>query len=172
MDLMDVMLQRRSIRKYTGERIPAEALEKIMKAGLLAPTSRDLRPCEFYVVRDRKLLEQLAGCKAAGAGMIFGADAAVAVFADENKADTWIEDSSIALAYMNLMAVEQGIGSCWVQLHMRKGADGSDAEDNARRVLSVNDNFRIVGILALGMPAEVKKGRTEADLEHEKVHLI
>ena len=42
MELMDVILKRRSIRKYTGEDIPEETLRQILQAGLLSPTSRNL----------------------------------------------------------------------------------------------------------------------------------
>ena len=42
MELMDTLLKRRSIRKYTGEVIPEETLQRILQAGLLVPTSRNL----------------------------------------------------------------------------------------------------------------------------------
>ena len=154
MDLLEVMLKRYSVRKYTGEDIPEEKLEKILQAGLLAPTSRDRRPCEFYPVKDKDTLAALSAAKAAGAAMLKDAAAAIVVFADQDKADTWVEDSSIALTYMMLMAVDQEIGSCWVQMHMRKSADGNDAEDNVRSIMSAPDNYRTVGILSLGIPAE------------------
>ena len=118
------------------------------------------------------LAEKLSKAKAAGAAFLDSADAAVAVFADPDKADTWIEDSSIALAFMNLMAQEQEIGSCWIQIHMRKGADGSDAEANVRRIIGTPDNYRIVGILGLGIPAESKPARTDEELDFSKVHEI
>ena len=172
MELLDVMLRRRSVRRYTGEPIPEEKLDRIIKAGLAAPTSRGFRPCDFYVVKNKAVLAELAKAKAAGAGLLAGADAAIAVFADPERADTWIEDSSIALAFMHLMATEQGVGSCWVQLHMRKGADGSDAEDNARRIIGAPEGARIVGILGLGMPGEVKEPNAEDGLDFDKVHFL
>ena len=172
MDLMDTMYKRRSVRRYTGEDIPEEKLDMIISAGLAAPTSRDLKPCEFYVVTNRDVLLELAGSKAAGGAFLKDAAAAVAVFADEERADTRIEDSSIALSYMNLMAAEQGIGSCWVQIHLRKGADGSDAEANCRRILSVPDNYRIVGILSLGIPAGEVKPHDPSEKDMNKVHFI
>jgi hypothetical protein len=55
---------------------------------------------------------------------------------------------------------------------MRKGADGSDAEDNARRIVGAPEGSRIVGILGLGMPGEVKEPNTEEGLDFSKVHSI
>lgn len=170
MELMEIMQRRRSVRKYTGEEIPDEKLEMILQAGLMAPTSRNRRPCEFYVVKEREKLEALSRAKSSGAGMLADCAAAIAVFADSRKADTWIEDSSIALAYMNLMAVDQGVGSCWVQLHLRSDRAGADAEQNAREILGAPDHLRIVGILSLGMAAEDAAPHAAGEADMNKVH--
>ena len=166
------MYARRSVRRYTGEAIPQDKLDKIIEAGLAAPTSRDFKPCEFYVVTDKAVLGELACAKQAGGAFLKDAAAAIAVFADAERSDTWIEDGSIALSYMNLMATDQGIGSCWVQMHLRKGADGSDAEANCRRILSVPDKYRIVGILSLGIPADEVPPKYLEESDREKVHVI
>lgn len=170
MNFLDILLKRRSIRRYTDEPVPEEKLEKIIQAALLSPTSRDLRPWEFYVVRDRETLRQLAKAKNAGAGMLASAGAAIVVFADPGKADTWIEDSSIALTCMHLMAAEQGVGSCWIQLHMRKTAEGGDAEARAREILGVPEHWRTVGIMSLGMPSEEREPAKLEDMDLTKVH--
>ena len=170
MELLDIMLHRRSVRKYTAEPIPEEKLEKILQAGLLAPTSKNRKPCEFYVVRDKAVLKQLSEAKKLGAGMLSECDAAIAVFADSKKADTWIEDCSIAMSFMHLMAAEQGVGSCWVQIHLRSSSLGKDAEAGVRTVLSVPEHYRIVGILAFGMPAKESQPHTLEDLDQTKIH--
>ena len=92
------------------------------------------------------------------------------VFADSDLSDAWVEDSSIALAYMDLMASSQGLGSCWVQMHMRKDENGRDSEEIVRQIMGVEEPFRIVGILALGMPAEDKEPYDLEELKWEKVH--
>ena len=169
MELLEVMRHRRSIRRYKEEEIPEEKLEKILQAALLAPTSRNMRPWQFHVIRDKDTLQKLAGAKQHGAALIAGADTAIAVFADSEQADTWIEDSAIALAYMDLMAAEQGVGSCWVQMRMRKDASGGDAEQNVRDILNVQLPWRLVGILALGVPNESKPPYEMESLQWEKV---
>ena len=105
MELMDTILKRRSIRKYTGEDIPEETLRQILQAGLLAPTSRNLKPREFYVVKDKDTLRKLSAAKSAGGGMLAQCSAAIAVFGDSEKADTWVEDCSIAMSFM-IMIIE------------------------------------------------------------------
>ena len=172
MGLTDTILRRRSIRKYTGEDIPEETLRRILQAGLLAPTSRNLKPWEFYVVKDRETLRKLSEAKSAGGGMLAECSAAVAVFGDSEKADTWVEDCSIAMSFMMLMAEEQGVGSCWVQMHFRTDASGKPAEENVREILAVPARFRIAGILAMGIPAEEVKARALTDADWGKVHRV
>jgi nitroreductase len=170
MNLIELMAKRRSIRKYTDEEIPEEKLNKILQAALLAPTSRGKRPWEFYVVKDREVLEKLSKAKKHGSALLAGCNTAIAVFADSDLSDAWIEDSSIALAYMDLMAAEQGVGSCWVQMRMRKDEADGDAEQNVRDILGVELPWRMVGIMALGMPAEEKEPYALDVLKWEKVH--
>ena len=70
MNLTEILLNRRSIRRYKDEPIPEETLRGILTAGLLAPTSRNLKPCRFAVVRDKTTLEALSHAKAAGGAFL------------------------------------------------------------------------------------------------------
>ena len=153
MDLLQLMQNRRSIRSFADAPVPPEALGHILQAAALAPTSRNRKPCTFHPVTDRASLQKLSAAKQAGAAFTADAGAAIVVSADSNKADTWVEDSAIAMTYMMLAAEEQGLGACWVQLHLRFDASGRDAEDNARELLELPPNERIVGFLALGVRA-------------------
>lgn len=170
MELSDVLLKRRSVRTYTNKEIPEDTLKKILRAGLIAPTSMNRKPCELIVVKDKAMLKKLSQAKSAGANMLADSSAAVVVIADSRKADTWVEDSSIALTYMNLMATDLGIGSCWCQIHLRTTSDGRDAEDAVRGILSLGEQYRIVGILALGVPPVQPKPHTWEEADLTKVH--
>ena len=165
MNLTEILLRRRSVRRYTDQPVPEELLREILRAGMLAPSSRNLKPCRFAVIRDKQILAALSRAKAAGGAFLGEAAAAVVVSADPTLADTWIEDCSIALTCMHLAAAEAGVGSCWIQIHLRKDRDGGDAEENVRRILGIEKGFRTVGILALGMPAVMPEAHTveEAD---------
>lgn len=169
MDLFDTMLKRRSIRTYTNEAISKETLDKILQAGLLAPTSRNLQPCEFIVVRQKETLQQLALCKKAGAGMLSNANCAIVVLGDANRSDVWIEDTSIAMTYMHLMATALGVGSCWVQCRLRDSFETS-AEDYIRNLLNVPEQFGVLAILSLGMPQKEAMPHTLDELKLNKIH--
>lgn len=171
MELLDVMLKRRSTRSFKDDDISKDDLDKILQAALLAPTSMNREPCNFMVIENKETLSQLAESKDHGAALLKGANKAVAVIADTLVADTWIEDSSIALTYMHLMATELGLGSCWVQIHLRS-KDGVDAEAVVRDILKIDDYYRVVGILALGIPQSTPEPHTLEDIDKSKIHFL
>ena len=70
--MIEKLQKRRSIRKYTGEDVPEEKLRRILSAGLLSPTSKNLHPWEFLVIQDKRTLEKLADCRDKGADMLKG----------------------------------------------------------------------------------------------------
>lgn len=170
MSVLEALRMRRSVRKYTGEPIADELLDKVLEAGLLSASGRKRRPWEFVVVRNKEMLAHLAECRAAGAGMLAGADAAIVVLGQDEVADTWIEDCSIVMANMHLAADSLGLGSCWIQGRMREAADGRLTEEYVLDALKVPQGYRLEAILSLGMPAEHAAPATDEDLLWEKVH--
>ena len=171
MEFMDVLLKRRSSRKFSDEKITKDELDKILKAGLLAPSSMNRKPVNFLVVERKETLSQLAKSKDHGAELIAGADKAIVVIADTMVADTWCEDSSIALTYLHLAATDLGIGSCWVQIHLRE-KDGVDAEEIVRDIVKIDNHYRIVGIMALGHSDDIPEPHTIEDIDKEKIHFL
>ena len=171
MEFMDVLLKRRSTRKFSDEKITKDELDKFLKAGLLAPSSMNRKPVNFLVVERKETLSQLAKSKDHGAELIAGADKAIVVIADTMVADTWCEDSSIALTYLHLAATDLGIGSCWVQIHLRE-KDGVDAEEIVRDIVKIDTHYRIVGIMALGHSDDIPEPHTIDDIDKGKIHFL
>ena len=165
------MLKRRSTRTFTDEPVTKEELGKILQAALLAPTSMNRKPCNFMVVNRKETLEELSKCKDYGADLIANANKAIVVLADTMIADTWCEDSSIALTYMHLMATELDLGSCWVQVHLRN-RDGKNSEEIVRDILKVDSHYRIVGILAIGHSDDIPEPHNIGDIDKNKIHFL
>ena len=171
MTLIDTMLKRRSTRTFNDNPVTKDELDKILHAALLAPTSMNRKPCNFLVVERKETLEELSKSKNHGAELIANADKAIVVIADTMIADTWCEDSSIALTYMHLMAAELNLGSCWVQIHLRD-KDGMDAEEVVREIVKIDDHYRIVGILAIGHSDNIPEPHTLEDIDKNKIHFL
>ena len=169
-EMLQAMLHRRSVRKYTGEPIPAEKLELVLQAALTSASGKAAYPCEFIVVEDRATLDKLAGCRTGASKMLEKAGAAVVVLGDETKTDTIIEDCSIALTNMHLMADSLGLGSCWIQGRLRPAPDGRTTEEYLRDVLGFPEHCRLEAILSLGIPDEHLAPRVPEELKYEKVH--
>ena len=169
-ELIDMMRERRSVREYTGEEIAEEALEKILQAGLLSASGKGKRPFEFIVVKDRSALKYLSDCRVGSAKMLEGASCAIAVIADSLISDTIIEDSSIALANMHLMADSLGLGSCWIQCRMREATDKRSSEEYVRDKLKFPENYKLEAILSIGIPKNKPKAHDMPDTASGKVH--
>jgi len=170
--MMETFLNRRSVRSYTGEAVPMEKLNTIIMAGLSSASSRAIRPWDLIVVRDKDKLIEMSGCRLKGSSrMLAGADAAIVVVGDEERSDVWIEDCSVVMANMHLMASALGVGSCWIQGRDREAVDGETTEDFLRRILRFPSESRLLAILSLGMPDEELPARTPESLPFNKVHI-
>ena len=170
-DLLEIMRTRRSVRKYTEEKISDENIKKILSAALLAPSGHSKYPCEFIVVKNRETLNKMSHCRVNVAKMLESAFAAVVVIADKEKSDTIIEDSSVAMMNMELEATALGIGNCWIQIRGRDdSADGSSCEDYLRAILNFPENFACQSVLALGYPEKMPRQRELEKLKFEKIH--
>lgn len=170
MELMQIMKNRRSVRKYIGDKIPADKLNLILQAGLLAPSSKNIRPVEFVVIEDKDTLKKLSKSKPAGAGMLSEASCAVVVIGDTRKADAWIEDCSLAMGYMLLMAENSGIAACWVQERLRKTLLREDSGTYVKELLKIPDYYEFEAILSLGISKKAEEPRTWDKTEQNKIH--
>lgn len=169
--LHELLLRRHSIRRYKDQEISAEDVKTILEAALLAPSSKSVRPWQFVLVDDKKTLERLAECKANGTRPISTCTLAVVVTASPEKTDMYIEDMSIAAAYMQLQATALGLGACWIQVRNRFTADGENAEDIVRETLGVPADMIVECIVTLGYPDEERRPVDPEKLLWEKVHV-
>ena len=167
----DLVQLRRSHRKFTGEEIDAEDVKMILRAALMAPTSKSQRAWHFVVVDNKTDLEKLADAKDMGSQLIKGAAMAVVVLGDPVQNDCWVEDGSIAAISMQYQAEELGLGSCWVQMRGRGLGDGTTADTVIRGVLDIPENYCVLCVLAFGHKADERKPQNEDRLKWENVHI-
>lgn len=167
--MLKIIKNRRSIRKFKEDKVPKEVIVEILKAGLLAPTSKNKKPVEFIVVENEETLNKLKDCKDKGNVGLDTAPCAIVVACDSEKSDVWVEDASIAASYMQIQIEKLGLGSVWIQMRMRFNNIG-DAENEVRKILNIPVNYGIVCILAIGYKDEYMKPYDENDIDVSKVH--
>lgn len=165
----ELVKTRRSMRKFQPEALSEDELRTILRAALMAPSSKGLHSWQFVVVQDADALQRLAQCKQAGADFLAGAPCAVVVAADPAVSDVWIEDASVATTMMLLQAEDLGLGSCWIQVRERRTADGTPAEDVVRDILGLPATLRVLSIVALGRKGMERKPFNEDRLLWDKV---
>ena len=146
MEALEAIRKRRSVRKFTGEPIPGEDLEKIVDAGRLAATGSNRQPWDFIVVTRRETIRQF---KPAG-GWIEEAGAVIAVVMDP-ASRWWVEDGSAAIENMLLACVALGYGACWVE------GDVLPLEAKFKALLGVPEDKRLMALIPVGVPAETTR---------------
>lgn len=102
--------------------------------------------------------------------MLSCAGAAIVVAAETDRSDTWVEDCSLAMGSMHLMASSLGLGSCWVQGRGREAADGRSTRDFVFDLLGIDGELALEAVLAIGIPQQPAQARTADDLDASKVH--
>lgn len=115
MDVIEAILTRRSIRKYSAEPVSEQDLATVLRAGSYAPSAHNLQPWRFIVVRDAQKLKEIADrhryasmLPGAGCGIIVCGDKAV-----QKKVGFLVEDCSAAIQNMLLAAHSLGLGTVW-----------------------------------------------------------
>lgn len=164
---LDFIFSRRSVRSYTGEKIPDATLDLILKAGLAAPSGKDSQPWELVVVRSRETLDQLSEIREYWK-MLQKADAVIAVMADisnyaGSSTDFFIQDCAAATENMLLAANALGAGGTWLGIHPME-----DVQRRIREILGVPGDIIPVCMVTLGIPKAPKPPKTEFNMD--KVH--
>lgn len=169
LDLLNLILKRRSIRKFKDLKPNKELIKKIINAGLLAPTSKNKKPVELIVIDDKETLLKLKDCKSFGTSGFETAPYGIVVIGDSEKSDVWVEDASIAAAYMQLQAEGLGLGSVWIQIRERF-SEFDSSEKEVKKVLNIPEKYGVLCIILIGYKDEIKNSYNESDIDSSKVH--
>ena len=112
---MKTIYKRRSIRQYTDKKISIGDLEKLLKAGMNAPSAHNQKPYDFIVVTDKATLKKLSET-GPYCSMLENAAAAIVVVsvADKETTPYWQADCGAVVENILLEATDLGIGSCWI----------------------------------------------------------
>lgn len=130
-NVFDVINSRRSVRSYKKDQLKDEEIEKIINAGIMAPTARGEQPWHFTIIQDQNLLKEmndvalenmassgddfLESIAKSGRNILHNAPTVVIVSGKES-ANNIQADCSAAIENILLAAEGLDIGACWIGL--------------------------------------------------------
>lgn len=165
MDVLEAIYSRKSIRRFTGEKISEENLKTILMAGFCAPSAHNKRPWHFVVIRDEESLKAIANAHPY-AKMLPGAGCGIVVCGDkerEGMTGFLVEDCSAAMENMLLAAHGIGLGAVWCGLY-----PVPQLVKLVEKVLDLPENIIPVGVMVVGAKDEERAVKDRYD--EERVH--
>lgn len=170
-DFSKLLIDRRSTRHFSTQKLTSEETASILQAALLAPTSKNTHSWEFVVVENSEMLQKLSVAKPHGGSFIAEAALAVVVMGDPLASDVWIEDAAIASFAMQMQAEALHVGSCWVQIRAREFSETIMASDYVRDLLDVPMPLQVLSIIAFGKKIKTRQPNNVDKLLWEKIHI-
>ena len=144
LDVFEVIQKRKSARAYETKPVSKEILGKILEAGSLAPSAKNIQPWHFIVVTDKNTRKALS--KGLYAKFLSEVPAVIVLCGDQEASPDWyIVDVALAGENMILAATNEGLGTCWV---------GSFDEKDIQSLLGIPSNLRVVALMAVGYAKE------------------
>jgi nitroreductase len=151
--VLENIATRASVRAFKRDAIPNDLIQKLLKAGMAAPTALNAQPWHFIVIHDQGQLSSLS-VASPYTGLLADAPLAIAVCGDITKKAPgdegiyWSQDACAATENILLAAHAMGLGATWT------GSYPIEARYKlAQKVLSLPDNLIPVSIIAIGYPA-------------------
>jgi nitroreductase len=146
-------MDRRSIRRFTGQKVDNMMIKEILRAAMYAPSAVNRQPWHFVVIDDPNMLLKIMEIHP-HARMLQTASHAIVVCGDENLQHDdgyWVVDCGAATQNILLAAHSLGLGSCWVGLQPRE-----ERKSAFSRLLSLPWHVKPFAMVALGYPDEIK----------------
>ena len=167
---MNEIFARRSIRNFLPTMVEDEKIEQLLRAAMAAPSAGNQQPWEFYVVRDKRVIQDLSHCSPY-AGCAAGASLAIVVCSrDENmRFPAFINlDLSAAVENILLEAVHLDLGAVWLGVAPYKAR-----EVLVRRSLGVPQGLTPFAIVAMGYPQATAEEKPREDrYDPSRVHYV
>ena len=155
MSVYENVRERMTIREFRPDPVPEPVVKKLLQAGRWAPSSRNQQPWRFIVIRDRDVLVRLGGIATSGP---FLADAPLAIAILMEGSDSPDLDAGRALQQMELVAWEEGLGTCFV------GLPTAEQQRAVKDLLGVPDSTHLVTVLPFGYRARTPRGKRRRPL--------
>ena len=147
-DFLELAESRYSVRKYDPRPIEQDKLDRILRAGQVAPTAANRQPQRIFVLKS----EEAMNAARSVTRYCFNAPMALLICYDRRTSwkavdghDSGHVDAAIVITQMMLEAFDEGIGTCWV-----RGFDKNALAEMFR----IPEDLEPVALLPIGYPAQ------------------
>lgn len=144
---------RYSVKKYSDKPVEKEKLQKILRVAGIAPTAKNAQCIRIYVLKSDEALtkvRELTPCTyGAPVVLMFAYEESEAyTYPDEPEMNSGAEDCAIVATHVMFEAVEQGLGTCWVNRF---------TPSKAKETFALPESQHVVLLMDLGYAAEGNK---------------
>lgn len=158
--MLEELYKRQSIRRYSQKQVEDEKLHEVLRAGMNAPTARNMQSWRFIVIRNRKALDEMITLQPY-TGMMKEAPCAILVLGDRtvSQPDEYLYcDASAAIENMLIEAVHQGLGTCWCAIGPKE-----ERIHNFREYYHIKEQLLPIAVVAIGYGEEQKEKKDRFD---------
>ena len=160
--VMQNILNRKSVRSYNGDSIPADVMENLLRAAMAAPSGRNLQPWQIVVMTDKSQYEtvfegnfNMQKFMESGAVIILCADT---TFTAPTREDPdamvpqpnalWRDDMGAVTENLLLAAEAYGLGACWTACYPY-----ADRMDPIKKALQLPASVVPYAVVPVGYPS-------------------
>lgn len=168
MNLDELMLKRRSVRKYLPNKVEEDKIDKLLHYAMSGPSAVNRQPWEFYVVTNEDILDKI--CKA-GHFTKHYSPLKIVVCGNTSKAlplkfkEYWVQDCSAAIENILLGVTDMGLGACWEGVYPQK-----NLADKLSDLLKLPSSHIPLAILSIGYSDEDPTPRDQYN--EKKIHYV
>lgn len=159
---LDNIFARKSVREYLDRGVEKDKIDWMLRAGMAAPSARDLRPWEFVVVDERAKLDSMAA-ELPYAKMLTQVRYAIVVCGDSARSSLWYLDCSAATQNILLAAESLGLGAVWTAAYPY-----NDRMQTVRKYTVLPDSIVPLCVIPFGYPATSQQPKQKYD--EKKIH--
>ncbi len=164
---MDIILNRRSIRRYKDQPVEEEKIDKLIRAAMQAPSAANQQPWEFIIVRDKDILNKLAGISDYSK-MIADAPLAIVVLGNEDRMRLrhhWEQDLAAATQNILLEAAFLELGAVWLGV-----APMEERMDYVSDIFGLDKKLRPFTVIPIGYPDQGQENKFVDRYDSSRVH--
>lgn len=146
-DFESVIRERTATRKFKEKTVPKEKIEKILEAGRLAPTAKNIQPQKIYVVQSKEGLEKIdkiSPCRYGSSTVLIVCSDKSIAWSKENYS-SYETDACIVATHMMLEATNIGIDNIWIEMF--------DIEA-LKKEFNLKENLEPICLIPLGYASE------------------